>query len=234
MGTNAEKIKEEGARLKLVWSQTVEQLQTRIQDVEKDARDLVSKVETESRKRMDDLRGQLKVEDLVGRLKQNKETIVDQSKKLRDETTQRLQNLKSEDWVGIKDKFDGAISVKLNGLLSREESVSAEEMEKLNLRLAALETTLANLDFALTNTTNKLAASNKKVAGLERKVKGLENKLATSSKKTTEAGKKLTVVNRSVVSLEKKLVGLDKKLVALKTAKKPAARKTAKTRKSSK
>jgi chromosome segregation ATPase len=234
MGTNAEKIKEEGARLKLVWSQTVEQLQTRIQDVEKDARDLVSKVETESRKRMDDLRGQLKVEDFVGRLKQNKETIVVQSKKLRQETTQRLQNLKSEDWSGIKDKFDGAISVKLNGLLSREEGVSVEEGEQLNMRLAALEMTLANLEFALTNTTNKLTASTKKVAGLEKMVKGLEGKLTTSSKNLMEAGKKLTVVNRSVVSLEKKLVGLDKKLVALKTAKKPAVRKTASTRKSTK
>ena len=234
MGTNAEKIKEEGARLKLVWSQTVEQLQTRIQDVEKDARDLVSKVETESRKRMDDLRGQLKVEDLVDRIKQNKETLVDQSKKLRDETTQRFQSLKSEDWGGIVGRVDDAISVKLGGILSREEGVSVEDIESLNTRLTAIETTLANLEFALKNTTTKLGTSSKKVTGLERTVKGLEKKLTTSSKKTTEAGKKLTVVNRSVVSLEKKLAGLDKKLVALKTAKKPAAKKTASKRKSAK
>ena len=125
-----------------IWNDAFDQINTRLQGAEKDAREFVKRVEEDGRTRIQTLGKQLNVDDLVGKLKVNE--LAEQVSRITTETIEMLGLVKAEDLTELRSELT-ALQAELDALKAFKTKANAaatkSTVTKLTKRVAALEKT---------------------------------------------------------------------------------------------
>ncbi|TNF23625.1 MAG: hypothetical protein EP329_26995 [Deltaproteobacteria bacterium] len=161
--TNEQQDTEKAHGIKHVWTNTVEQVQTRIKDVEHALKSSVEQVQTrfnqlrgeDGKKRLEELRESLKLEkldELLHRFNLNKRAhdLVEEGVKLSEETIEKLglAKIAEIDMVktgieSVKETLD-SLNKKLESVRKRQsDAISKKDFAELVDRVAALEKKVA-------------------------------------------------------------------------------------------
>ncbi|MGM0574430.1 MAG: hypothetical protein ACQEXJ_01675 [Myxococcota bacterium] len=138
-----------------IWNDTFTQVNTRLHDVNDDVREFVKKVEEDGRKRIDTIRGQLKVDDVVGRIRTT--DLFEQGARLTNETIERLG-------LATREEVEG-LSKKLETVRKRaSSSAKTKEVKDLEKRVAALEKALGTKGGSAKKSTASKSTAKKSTA----------------------------------------------------------------------
>ena len=129
-----------------IWNDTFEQLQSRFNEVGNDAREFVKKVEEDGRKRFENIRDQLKVEDFLGKLKTAE--LFEQGAKITNETIDKLGFATAEELTVLSEKLEGLANKVENVRKRASASATSKAHKNLSTRVAKLEKQLAALQKA--------------------------------------------------------------------------------------
>lgn len=120
-----------------LWNDTFAQVNTRLRGVESDVRDFVKRVEEDGRKRIETLRDQLNVDDLVGRVRAAE--VFEQGARFTHETIERVGLVSRDDLDSIEGRVD-KLDKKLETVRKRASaSAKTKDVKALEKRVAQLE-----------------------------------------------------------------------------------------------
>lgn len=154
-----------------IWSGTTSQINARIHTVEKDVRELAGKVESDSRKHFEALKGQLKFDELKDRIKPSE--MLGQGARLTREAIDKLDLPTREDVEALAKKVEQLAKG------TKGAPAVSKEMQAFDKRLTAIETALKSLE-------KKLDSATKAAAPKATATKATAKK-AAAPKKTTKA-----------------------------------------------
>lgn len=161
-----------------VWTESIEQLNSRFQTAEKDARELARRLEADSRDKLNQIRSQIQIENVKSRF--DGAELVNLSARFGSETVEKLGLAKISDIEPLAGKLDR--------LAKKVETVRRRSTEITGLKKAAkdaeraqakMEKRVAKLEKTVTDLSKKLAAAKKATAA----------KKAPAKKSTTQAKK---------------------------------------------
>ena len=123
-----------------VWSDAFDQINTRLQGAEQDAREFVKRVEEDGLSRLQTIGKQLKVEELVGKLKVAE--LTEHVDRITTETVEKLGLVKLEEFTTLKDELEALKSEMstLKEIKTKANSAATKStVTKLTKRVSALE-----------------------------------------------------------------------------------------------
>ena len=137
-----------------IWSDTVDQLHTRVQGVEEDARQFVKRVETDGRERIDEFKGQFDSGDLLN-----------QGSRLRQETVERFGLITTADFTLLGTRVD-KITTRLDTVRRKANTVTQakKEITLLKRRTTSLEKRLELVTAELADLKKAKAPAAKKAS----------------------------------------------------------------------
>lgn len=124
-----------------IWNETFEQIHARLHEADKNVRDMVRRIEEDGRSRLDALRDQLKVDEMVQRLRTGEWR--EQGARMTHETMERLGLASYEDVENLRTEVD-KLAKKVETVRKRaSESARTKEVKALERRVEELERKLA-------------------------------------------------------------------------------------------
>jgi len=169
-------VKTQLTEVERVWTESIEQLNTRIQTAEKDARDFARRIEVDSRDKLNQLKEQVQIDQVKTRL--DNANLIKRGVRLGSETAEKL---------GLAQIADvDKLTKKLDGLGKKVETVRRRSTQITELKKSLKEAGRAQ---------TKLE---KRVVTLEKGLKGLTKKLERATQSaTTKAATKKTAAKKS-------------------------------------
>ena len=151
-------VQEQVKSVEKIWSDTVDQLHTRVQGVEEDARQFVKRVETDSRERIDEFKDQFDGVRASG-------DLLNQGARLRQETVERLGLITTADFTLLGTRVD-KIATRLDTVRRKANTVTQakKEITLLKRRTTSLEKKLEMVTAELAEFKKTKASAAKKAS----------------------------------------------------------------------
>ena len=144
-------------KLKLVWNETTGKVKGAIQEAEKDARGLVTKLDDNRKKTIQDLKTQLHVDELLSRVQLT--ALLEQGSKIGQDAAEKLGIATAEELNALSGQLD-ALAKKATA--RTRPSVTKRDFDALKKNVEALEAQLKKLAASVPATPKK--ANSKPVA----------------------------------------------------------------------
>ena len=155
-----EVVQDQVKNVEKLWVDTVEQLHTRVQGVEEDAREFVKRVETDGRGRIGDIKDQLDGIRPSG-------DLLSQGARLREETVERLGLVTTGEFLTLGTKLD-KLATRLDTVRRKANTVTEakKQITELKKRTTSLEKKLEKVtaELALLKTATPKAPARKATA----------------------------------------------------------------------
>ncbi|MEE2779692.1 MAG: hypothetical protein VYE15_04150 [Myxococcota bacterium] len=181
-----EVVQEQVKTVEKLWVDTVEQLHTRVQGVEEDARDFVKRVESDGRDRIGDIK------EKVGGIRPGGE-LLEQGAKFRQETVERIGLATALEFTTLASKVD-RLATRLDTVRRKANTVTEakKQVADLKKRTVALEKKLEKVTAELAKLKKAPAAKApaKKAVAKKAVAKKAVAKNAVAKKATKKAAKK--------------------------------------------
>jgi uncharacterized protein YicC (UPF0701 family) len=153
-----ELVQDQVKSVEKIWSDTVDQLHTRVQGVEEDARQFVKRVETDGRERIDEFKGQFDGARVNG-------DLLNQGARLRQETVERLGLITTGDLTLLGTRVD-KIATRLDTVRRKANTVTQakKEITLLKRRTTSLEKRLEMVTAEVADLKKAKTLADKKVS----------------------------------------------------------------------